>query len=149
MCDKLHEFIQTIVEFYHHPVKLDAALQACAAGAPWAIGIFQETYGIPPAKWAWVFRTALAAEIMVANPDVPLDDIACLTGFGSTALLERVFLHLMDQTPQVFACRQKRLQELEGPIVPDCCTAGDLAPGLERKALERVSRQDPSPFGSG
>ena len=140
MNDRLQELIKVVMEHYRHPPTLNDRLWAICKGDPGCSALFFEVYGVVPAVWSWIFRTAVAAEMVARQPDFVVGEIAHFTGFEDMILFERCFVRLLGQTPQLFQTRAKALNEAAGGAkAPHAFTLADLAGEVIERALEKAA----------
>jgi AraC family transcriptional regulator len=96
---------------------------------------FHRECGLPPMRWLWTFRAALAAEFIAIDPRWSLTDVAFSCGFTSSAHFSRSFRAAYGMSPSQY--RKGALARLDGTK-----TQGREAvfndPGVALKALERT-----------
>ena len=63
---------------------------------------FHRDCGLPPMRWLWAFRAALAAEFIGLDPSWSLTDVAFSCGFTSSAHFSRAFKGAYGVSPSEF-----------------------------------------------
>ena len=85
------------------------------AGAPRETidGFFMEIYGLTPMDWVWMFRTAMAAEVLSQASQFTLEEVAHASGFHEMAHFARCFANLIGMAPNEFKDQASALIQLE------------------------------------
>ena len=131
MGDRLQKLVNIVTEHYRHPPTVEKLLSQVHDEDPALAELFQSVYGVVPTVWVWIFRTAMASEMLAGHPDMAAEDVAKFTGFSDDILFEACFVRLLGQTPPVFCCRAKALLSVaQSQQQPDFLTLMDLAGGL-------------------
>jgi transcriptional regulator GlxA family with amidase domain len=69
---------------------------------------FHKRFGVPPLRWVWMFRLAVAARLLVVRQSLSCGDVALACGFETPAHFCRMFRASWGLSPGRY--RQLRLQ---------------------------------------
>ena len=139
MSDRLAEIIHFVIKYYRQPFHMDEYLRLLQKSDPRLVQLFSELYGVSPREWVWIFRTAMAAELLQVQPDFSATEIAEFVGFENETFFETCFVRLIGKTPQVFQARSHVLRSAEHGASAQARSLACAATDLVDKVLEKVA----------
>lgn len=135
----LKDTIKYLTKNYHKPVFIDQLTQVAKASERNLNKDFHQSFGVTPLQWLWLFRTIVAAEIIMMAPWLPLREVANKSGFTDMRHFIKCFYNLLGQNPSDFRHKHLAVRNVESR--EDAATAQKLETIKDasiKNALEKI-----------